>query len=190
MIFKIMNNFCEGRLKDQISSFNQQKCFNIKLKKNEKEDLNKKRKQEEEKERKEKEEKEKEKEKEREEKENEHAKFLFYIDPPGEDEKQVMNIFKMSEFEKDYYFLINSQNLVYKSDSMLCSGDIVENNIKKRNEEEKDKKENKIYSEEDKNKALANFYDFVLNIKNYKYNFFSDINLKYVLNLMKKIIYM
>jgi hypothetical protein len=109
--------------------------------------------------------------------ENEHAKFLFYIDPPGEDEKQVMNIFKMSEFEKDYYFLINSQNLVYKSDSMLCSGDIVENNIKKRNEEEKDKKENKIYSEEDKNKALANFYDFVLNIKNYKYNFFFRISI-------------
>ena len=118
--------------------------------------------------------------------ENEHAKFLFYIDPPGEDEKQVMNIFKMSEFEKDYYFLINSQNLVYKSDSMLCSGDIVENNIKKRNEEEKDKKENKIYSEEDKNKALANFYDFVLNIKNYKYNFFFGYQFEVCLKFNEK----
>ena len=36
----IMNNFCEGRLKDQISSFNQQKCFNIKLKENNEINLN------------------------------------------------------------------------------------------------------------------------------------------------------
>ena len=97
---------------------------------------------------------------------NPHCKFIFFVDPQGEDPNQTMNIFKTSEFEKDYYFMLNPQNLVYKADSMLCSGDIVENYIRR-------KEENiKKYTDEEKFKALYDFYNFVENIKNYKYNFF------------------
>ena len=102
---------------------------------------------------------------------NAHAKFIFFVDPPGEAPEQTMNIFKTSEFEKDYYFTMNKENIVYKADSMLCSGDIVENTIQRN----KDKKE---YSKEEKIKALYDFYNFVHDIKNYKYNFFFAYHLE------------
>ena len=100
-----------------------------------------------------------------------HAKFIFFVDPPGEAPEQTMNIFRTSEFEKDYYFIMNKENIVTKSDSMLCSGDIVENCIY-RNKNEKD------YSQEEKIKALYDFYNFVHDIKNYKYNFFFAYHLE------------
>ena len=100
-----------------------------------------------------------------------HAKFIFFVDPPGEAPEQTMNIFRTSEFEKDYYFIMNKENIVTKSDSMLCSGDIVENCIY-RNKNKKD------YSQEEKIKALYDFYNFVHDIKNYKYNFFFAYHLE------------
>ena len=100
-----------------------------------------------------------------------HAKFIFFVDPPGEAPEQTMNIFRTSEFEKDYYFIMNKENIVTKSDSMLCSGDIVENCIY-RYKNEKD------YSQEEKIKALYDFYNFVHDIKNYKYNFFFAYHLE------------
>ena len=110
---------------------------------------------------------------------NAHSKFIFFIDPPGEDPNQTMNIFKTSEFEKDYYFMINPQNLVFKADSMLCSGDIVENYIARKEEV------NKTYSDKEKFKALYDFYNFVCNIKNYKYNFFFAYQLQVCLKFDK-----
>ena len=100
-----------------------------------------------------------------------HAKFIFFVDPPGEAPEQTMNIFRTSEFEKDYYFIMNKENIVTKSDSMLCSGDIVENCIYRN----KNKKE---YTQEEKIKALYDFYNFVHDIKNYKYNFFFAYHLE------------
>lgn len=111
---------------------------------------------------------------------NVHAKFIFYIDPPGEDPNQVMNIFKMSEFEKDYYFMMNKDNLIYRADSMLCSGDIVENSIKR-----KQKEITLNIKQEDINNALAKFYDFVDKIKEYKYNFFFGYQLEVCLKFDK-----
>ena len=101
---------------------------------------------------------------------NSHAKFLFFVDPPGESFEQTMNIFNASEFDEDYYFLMNKENIVYKADSMLRSGDIIENSIQRY----KDRKE---FSQEEKVKALYDFYNFVHDIKNYKYNFFITYNL-------------
>ena len=94
--------------------------------------------------------------------ENTYAEFIFYVDPPGESPDQVMNIFKMSEFEKDYYFMLSPNNIVERCDSMLCSGDIVENTIKRKKAEQKQN-----IKDEDINKALSNFYDFVSNIKKF-----------------------
>ena len=103
---------------------------------------------------------------------NEHAKFIFYIDPPGEDPEQVMNIFKMSEFEKDYYFMLNKDNVIYKADSMLCSGDIIENYIHRKPQE------NINIEEKVRDKALCKFYDFVDKIKEFRYNFFFGYQLE------------
>ena len=68
----------------------------------------------------------------------------------------------MSEFEKDYYFMLSPNNIVERCDSMLCSGDIVENTIKRKKAEQKQN-----IKDEDINKALSNFYDFVSNIKKF-----------------------
>lgn len=109
-----------------------------------------------------------------------HAQFIFYVDPPGESPDQVMNIFKMSEFEKDYYFMMGPSNVIERSDSMLCSGDVVENAIKRKKAEQ-----NKKIKEENINKALSTFYDFVSNIQKYKYNFFISYQLEVCLKFNK-----
>ena len=109
-----------------------------------------------------------------------HAQFIFYVDPPGESPDQVMNIFKMSEFEKDYYFMMGPSNVIERSDSMLCSGDVVENAIKRKKAEQ-----NKKIKEEDIIKALTTFYDFVSNIQKYKYNFFISYQLEVCLKFNK-----
>ena len=113
--------------------------------------------------------------------ENPHASFLFYIDPPDEAPEQVMNIFKMSEFEKDYYFILNSNNVVDRCDSMLCSGDVVENSIKRKKAEENTK-----IKGDDIKQALSNFYDFVYKIKDFKYNFFFGYQFEVCLKFNKE----
>ena len=62
--------------------------------------------------------------------------------------------------------MLNTKNIVYKADSMLCSGDIVENHIRR-------KEDVKEYSEEQKIQALYDFYNLfkIINI-----TFFSRIN--------------
>ena len=112
--------------------------------------------------------------------EDPHAQFIFYVDPPGESPDQVMNIFKMSEFEKDYYFMMGPNNIIERCDSMLCSGDVVENSIKRKKAEQKEK-----IKEEDINKALTSFYDFVSNIQKYKYNFFFSYQIEVCLKFNK-----
>ena len=110
-----------------------------------------------------------------------HAQFIFYVDPPGESPDQVMNIFKMSEYEKDYYFMMGPSNVIERCDSMLCSGDVLENSIKRKKAEQ-----SKKIKEEDINKALSTFYDFVSNIQKYKYNFFFGYQLEVCLKFNKE----
>ena len=111
---------------------------------------------------------------------NPHIQFIFYVDPPGESPDQVMNIFKMSEFEKDYYFMMGPSNVIERCDSMICSGDVVENTIKRKKAAQKEK-----IKEEDIVKALSTFYDFVSNIQKYKYNFFLSYQLEVCLKFNK-----
>ena len=61
---------------------------------------------------------------------------------------------------------------------MLCSGDIVENHIRR-------KEDVKEYTEEQKIQALYDFYNFVENIQNYKYNFFFAYQLEVCLKYNK-----
>ena len=111
---------------------------------------------------------------------NPHIQFIFYVDPPGESPDQVMNIFKMSEFEKDYYFMMGPSNVIERCDSMICSGDVVENAIKRKKAAQQEK-----IKEEDIVKALSTFYDFVSNIQKYKYNFFLSYQLEVCLKFNK-----
>lgn len=77
--------------------------------------------------------------------------------------------------------MMGPSNIIERSDSMLCSGDVVENAIKRKKAEQKGK-----IKEEDINKALTTFYDFVSNIQKYKYNFFISYQLEVCLKFNKE----
>ena len=107
------------------------------------------------------------------------AKIIYFIDPPGQDKSQILNIFKINDLGKNYYFMMKSDNVIYEADSMLCSGDIVENSIKKKKKEEE---ENQKLSKEELNKerikAISDFCDLIKNINKYRYNFYIGYQLK------------
>ena len=100
------------------------------------------------------------------------AKVIFFVDPPGQKKDQFLNIFKINDLGKNYYFMMKSDNVIYEADSMLCSGDIVENSIRKKHKELEDKKKKKEDLEKERIKAISNFYDFIINIDKFRYNFY------------------
>ena len=118
-----------------------------------------------------------------------NVRLLFYLNPPGEDEKEILNMFAFNDLGKNFYFHMNSNHEIYRADDMLCSGDIIENTIK-RKKAEKQKKEqdlalNKTEKEliAERNEAFATFFNFLKHIKDYKYilymSFKFDICLRY-----------
>ena len=103
------------------------------------------------------------------------VKLLFYLNPPGEDEKEILNMFAFNDLGKNFYFHMNSNHEIYRADDMLCSGDIIENAIK-RKKAEKQKKEldlllgkTKQQLIAERNEAFFTFFNFLKNIKDYKY---------------------
>ena len=101
------------------------------------------------------------------------VRLLFFIDPKGDNETEVLNIFSFNDYEsKSFYFHLNSDNEIYKTDDMLCSGDIIENAIKRKKNEDIEKNKNKEELIKERNKAFMICYDFLKNIKKYKYHLF------------------
>lgn len=106
------------------------------------------------------------------------AKIIYFIDPPGQDKTQFLNIFKINDLGKNYYFMMKSDNIIYEADSMLCSGDILENSIRKKKKEEENKKKSNEELTNERIKAISDFCDFIKNIEKFKYNFYIGYQLK------------
>ena len=100
------------------------------------------------------------------------AKVIFFIDPPGQDKTQILNIFKINDLGKNYYFMMKQDYVIYEADSMLCSGDILENSIRRKYKEEEDKKKSNEELTNERIKAISDFVDFIKNIDKFKYNFY------------------
>jgi hypothetical protein len=118
-----------------------------------------------------------------------NVRLIFYLNPSGEDDKETLNIYGFNDYGKNYYFHMNSNHEIYRADDMLCSGDIIENSIKRKKKEKEENEKNKALNKtkeqlmNEKNEAFFTFYNFLKNIKDYKYalymSFKFDICLRY-----------
>ena len=117
------------------------------------------------------------------------VRLIFYIDPKGDDETEPMNIFENSDYGKNYYFHLTPDNKIYRADDMLCSGDIIENTIKRKKYEKDLEKTNKDKSPQqlvkERNEAFTTFYTFLKNIKDYKYALFVGFDFEVCLKMNK-----
>ena len=125
------------------------------------------------------------------------VRMIFYINPPGDGDDEILNVFGFNDLGKSYYFHMNSKHEIYRADDMLCSGDLIENSIKRKKKEKEDNERNKNKTPEqlanEKYEAFYNFYNFLKHIKDYKYclyiNFQFEICLKYDEDMSLRISY-
>jgi hypothetical protein len=103
-----------------------------------------------------------------------NVKLLFFIEQninKGRDQTQpkLRNMFVYNNYGKNYFFLMNPENQIYKSDNMLFSGDIIENAIdmKKKNDIQKTEDQEKLKREQ--YKAFIDIYNFYENLNKLKY---------------------
>ena len=119
-------------------------------------------------------------------------RMIFYVSPKGESDDEIANIFEFNDLGKSFYFHMNSNNVIYKADNMLHSGDLIEDSINRKNKEKEiNKNPQQIINE--RNEAFYNFYNFLKNIKDYKYSLYMsfdfEICLRYDDNLSLSINY-
>ena len=105
-----------------------------------------------------------------------NVKLLFFIEQNinkdrDQNQPKLRNMFVYNNYGKNYFFLMNPEKQIYKSDNMLFSGDIIEDAIKM-------KKKNDILKSEDPEKIKKEQYKAFIDI----YNFYENLNkLKYAL---------
>ena len=68
--------------------------------------------------------------------------LIFYVNPPGEDDEEILSMYAFNVLGKKYYFHMTYDHVIYRADDMLCSGDIIENTIKRKKEEQVEKGKN------------------------------------------------
>ena len=117
------------------------------------------------------------------------VRLIFYLEPPGEDEKEVLNMYAFNDLGKNFYFHMNADHVIYRADDMLCSGDIIKNSIARKKKEKEENFLNSAYNKskdqliKERNEAFLTFFNFLKNLKQYKYvlyiSFKFDICLRY-----------
>ena len=118
-----------------------------------------------------------------------NVRLIFYVNPHGKDEKEILNIFVFNDFGREFYFHMNSDHVIYKADDLLCCKDIIENAINRKKQEKIDNERYKLLNKtkeqiiQERNEAFLTFFNFLKNIKQYKYNLYIsfkfDICLRY-----------
>ena len=102
-----------------------------------------------------------------------NVRVIFYVNPPGEDDNEILNMYAFNDLGKNFFFHMNSNNVIYRADDMLCSGDIIENSIKRKKSEKLELEANRNKTPQqlikERNDAFYTFYSFLKNIKDYKY---------------------
>ena len=104
-----------------------------------------------------------------------NVRLLFYINPPGEDDEEILNMYAFNDLGKNFYFHMTYDHVIYRADDMLCSGDIIENTIKRKKDEQVEMTKNLLSMKtneqlkRERNEAFLTFYNFLKNLKQYKY---------------------
>ena len=108
------------------------------------------------------------------------VRMIFYVNPQGEGDDEITNMFSFNDFGKNFYFHMNGNHEIYRADDMLCSGDIIENSISRKNKEKEEEKINKNKTPQqlinERNEAFYIFYNFLKHIKDYKYFLYMSFN--------------
>ena len=125
-----------------------------------------------------------------------NVRLLFFVEPQGKDNNELLNVYEFNDLGKNYYFHMNSDNIIYKADDMLLSGDIIKNSLKRKGDELYEKGlsfKSKEQLLKERNEAFLTFFNFLKNIKQYKYalyiGFKFDICIRYDENFNFKISY-
>ena len=103
-----------------------------------------------------------------------NVKILFFleqeinkdIDP---DKPKLRNIFLYNNYGKNYFFLMNSEYKIYKSDNMLFSGDIVEESTAMKKKEKEDKTKDQTELRRERYQAFIDIYNFYTRLTDLKY---------------------
>ena len=110
-----------------------------------------------------------------------NIRVLFYINPPGGDDKEIINMFAFTDFldlVKSYYFFMNSNHVVYRVDDMHRYQEIITNSIKrKKREKEENNIKTKAQIRKEKLESFITFYHFIDDLRHYKYKY--NLNLTY-----------
>ena len=94
----------------------------------------------------------------------------------------LINMFNFNSYGKNYYFLMNPEYKIYKSDNMLFSGDIIEEAIKNKKKEKEEEKMNKDELLNKRYKAFLELFEFSKNLTNYKYAMYFNLEFEICLN--------
>ena len=130
------------------------------------------------------------------EKDFKNVKILFVVESQinkdlDASKPKLRNIFIYNTYGKNYFFLMNSNYTIYKSDNMLFSGDIVEEAIKMKKQELEDKNKDQEEILRQRYEAFINIYNFYTKLSEIKYALYFccefEICLKY--NFDKKNFY-
>ena len=117
-----------------------------------------------------------------------NVKLLFFLDNQmNKDREQnlpkIRNMFVYNNYGKNYYFLMNPEHKIYKSDNMLFSGDIIEEAIKMKKKETEEKAKDQEELKRTRYQTFVDLYEFYKNLTIFKYalyfSFEFEICIKY-----------
>ena len=95
---------------------------------------------------------------------------------------KLINMFNFNSYGKNYYFLMDSEYKIYKSDNMLFSGDIIEEAIKRKKREKEDSKKDKALLLYQRYTKFIELYQFYRNLEKYKYAMYFNLEFEICLN--------
>ena len=121
-----------------------------------------------------------------------NLKIIFFVEKEFKIKNpKLRNIFVYNDYGKNYFFLMDPNYKIYKSDHMLFSGDIIEEAIKMKKKEKEDKTKDEKELKRQRYDAFIKLYDFYKKLTDIKYAlYFSmefEICLKY--NMAKSSFY-
>ena len=117
-----------------------------------------------------------------------NVKIIFFLDQElnkdiDANQPKLRNIFLYNNYGKNYFFLMDPEYKIYRSDNMLFSGDIIEEAIANKKKEKENKTKDQEELKRERYKAFLDLYDFYTKLTDFKYAlYFSaefEICLKY-----------
>ena len=113
----------------------------------------------------------------------ENIRVLFYLNPSGEDDKEILNMFAFNDnldIGRSFYFFMNSNHVVYRIDNMFHYQDLIKNSIKRKKKEiQENKLKTKAQIKLEKLEAFLNLYHFINDFRQFKFRYNLDFTFQF-----------